>query len=136
MFATHGENVLITEEGADTSALALCSHEEADSRMMIHALDASLHGHRRVKIRSNDTDIVVLAVSVAPTLQLDELWISFGSSKQVSYLPAHTIAASLGLEKASALPMFHALTGCETLFLFSVGEERRQRGTCGTCSQS
>ena len=46
VFATHGENVLITEEGADTSALALCSHEEADSRMMIHALDASLHGHR------------------------------------------------------------------------------------------
>ena len=67
-FATHGENVLTSEDGADTSALAPCKHEEADSRMMIHALDASLHGHRRVKIRSNDTDVVVLAVSIAPTL--------------------------------------------------------------------
>ena len=101
------------------SALAPCSHEEADSRMMIHALDASLHGYRRVKIRSNDTDIVVLVVSIAPTLQLDELWISFGSSKQVRYLPAHTIATSLGLEKASVLPMFHTLTGCGTVSFFS-----------------
>ena len=62
--------MLTSEDGADTSALAPCKHEEAHSRMMIHALDASLHGHRRVKIRSNDTDVVVLAVSIAPTLQL------------------------------------------------------------------
>ena len=119
MFATHGENVLTSEDGADTSALAPCNHEEADSRMMIHALDASLHGHQRIKIRSNDTDVVVLAVSIALTLPLDELWISFGSSKKVCYLPAHTIATSLGLEKAGVLPMFHALTGCDTVSFFS-----------------
>ena len=50
MFATHGENVLTNEDGADTNALVRCNHEEADSRMMIHALDTSLHGNRRVKI--------------------------------------------------------------------------------------
>ena len=68
VFATHGENVLMSEDRADMSALAPCNHEEADSRMMIHALDASLHGHRRLKIRSNGTDVVVLAISVVPTL--------------------------------------------------------------------
>ena len=83
MFAAHGENVLTFEDGGDTNALASCSHEEADSRRMVHAPDASLHGHRRLKIRSNDTDVVVLAVSIVPTLQLDDLWISFGPSKQV-----------------------------------------------------
>ena len=62
---------------------------------MIHTLDASLHGHRRIKIRSNDTDVVALAVSIALTLPLDELWISFSSSKKVCYLPACTIATSL-----------------------------------------
>ena len=86
VFATHGENVLTSQDGADTRALAPCNHEEADSRMMIHALDASLHGHRRIKIRSNDTDVVILAVSIAPTLPLDELWISFGSSMQAGPL--------------------------------------------------
>ena len=44
-FATHGENVLTSEDGADKSALVPCNHEEADSWMMIHALDASLYGH-------------------------------------------------------------------------------------------
>ena len=90
---------------------------------MIHALDASLYGHRRVKIRSNDTDVAVLAVSIAPTLQLDELWISFGSCKQVRYLPARSIATSLGREKASVLSIFHALTGCDTVSFFS-GREK------------
>ena len=45
MFVIHGKTVLTSEDGADMSALAPCNHEEADSRMMIHALDASLHGH-------------------------------------------------------------------------------------------
>ena len=119
MFATHGENVLTSEDGADTSALAPCNHKEADSQVMIHALDASLHGHRRVTIRSNNTDVIVLAVSIAPTLQLDELWISFSSSKQVCYLPAHTIATSLGREKASVSPMFPILTRGDAVSFFS-----------------
>ena len=119
LFATHGENVVTSEGGADTSAPAQCNHEEANSWTMIHALNASLHGHQRVKIQSNDTDVVVLAVSIAPTLPLDELWISFGSSSQVHYLPTHTIATSLGREKAGVLPMFHALTECDTVSFFS-----------------
>lgn len=118
VFATHGESVLSSEDRADVSALAPCSHEEADSRMMIHALDASLNGFRRIKIQSNDTDVVVLAVSIAPLLPLDELWISYGSSKQVRNLPAHAIATSLGREKTCVLPMFHALTGCDTVSFF------------------
>ena len=30
VFATHGENVLTSEEGADTRALPPCNHKEAD----------------------------------------------------------------------------------------------------------
>ncbi|XP_078355303.1 uncharacterized protein LOC144639911 [Oculina patagonica] len=95
---------------AGVSALAPCSHEEADSRMIIHAFDASLNGFRRIMIQSNDTDVVVLAVSIAQLLPLDELWISYGSSKHVRILPAHAIATSLGREKTCVLLMFHALT--------------------------
>jgi len=87
--------------------------------MLMHALDASLHGQRRIKIRSNDTDVVVICVSIAPVLSLHDLWISFGSSKQVRYLPAHTIATSLGKEKAGVLLMFHALAGRDSVSFFS-----------------
>ena len=65
------------------------------------------------------TEVVVLAVPIAPTLPLDELWIPFGSSKQVRYLPAHIIATSLGREKAGVLSMFHALTGCDIVSFFN-----------------
>ena len=119
VFSTHGESVLSSDDTADVSALEPCSQEEADTRMMIHVIDASLHGYRRIKIRSNDTDVVVLAVFIAPLLQLDELWVSHGSCKQIRNLPAHTIASSLGRQKARVLPMFHGLTGCDTVSFFS-----------------
>eukprot|EP00794_Sanderia_malayensis_P012478 gene12478-13761_t len=69
IFATHGENVLSSAEMPDMSSLSPCTHEEADTRMIIHAFDASLHGHRRTKIRSNDTDVVVLAVALLHLFQ-------------------------------------------------------------------
>ena len=118
IFATYGENVLSSEEMPDMSALSPCTHEEADTRMIIHAFDASLHGHRRIKIRSNDTDVVVLAVAFAPLISIDELWISYGPSKQIRNLPAHSIATSLGQKTARVLPLFHALTGCDTVSFF------------------
>jgi len=86
---------------------------------MVHALDASLKGHRRVKIRTNDTDVVVLAISVVNTLSVDEMWITFGLGKHVYNLAAHSIAISLGQDKASVLPMFHILRGCGTVSFFS-----------------
>ena len=37
-------------------------HEEVDTRLTVHALDVSLSGHKEIKIRSNDTDVVHLAI--------------------------------------------------------------------------
>ena len=73
MLPTHGENVLTSKDRAYVSALEQCNHGEVDTLIMIHVLDASLHGHRRIKIRGNDTGFVVLGVSNDPTLTLDEL---------------------------------------------------------------
>lgn len=99
--------------------MAPCSHEEADTRIMIHVFDASRHGLRRIKIRSNDTDVLVLAISIVSLLQLDELWVSHGSSTNLHYFPAHTIATALGRNKARVLPLFHSLTGCDTVSFFN-----------------
>ena len=46
------------------------------------------------------------------------LWVTYGSGKNVQNIPAHAIAMSLGPDKASTLPMFHALTGCDTVSFF------------------
>ena len=36
----------------------------------------------------------------------------------MQHMPVHVVASSLGPSKASALPMFHALTGSDTVSFF------------------
>lgn len=117
---TDGEAVLSKPLLPDLTSLDPCNHEEADSRMLLHASHAAKHGHHSIVIRTVDTDVVVLAVSVVQELQPeDKLWLAFGTGRSFRYLAAHEIAAGLGQEKARALPMFHALTGCDTVSSFA-----------------
>ena len=57
-----------------------------------------------------------------------ELWLAFGTGKHFQYLAAHKIASGLGLRKAQALPMFHSLTGCDTVSSF-VGHGKKTAWT-------
>ena len=103
----------------DRSSIAPCMHEEADSRMLLHVAQAARNGHHKIMIQTVNTDVVVLAVAVAQTLQPEnELWLAFGTGKNFRYLAAHETAAGLGPEKECTLPVFHALTGCDTVSSF------------------
>lgn len=104
--------------------LSPCSHEEADTRMILHAKNAVQNGFSRVVIKTVDTDVVVLAVSFVHRIAVDELWIAFGTGKHFRYIPAHKIAALLGKDKCTALPVFHAVTGCDTTSSF-VGKGKK-----------
>ena len=58
-----------------------CSHKEADTRIFVHAKSVALHGSKSLMVKANDTDILVLAVSVmmpSKEMGLDQLWIAFG----------------------------------------------------------
>ena len=57
----------------DNTSLAPCTQEEADSRMILHAAHAAHAGHSsKITIRTVDTDVVVLAVALACTLEEDD----------------------------------------------------------------
>ena len=114
--ATHGTKVLCSPPLMVGSALSPCSHEEADTRMMVHVADAVGNGHKSIMIRTADTDVVVLAVV---TLSLEELWVSYGTGKSHKVLPAHLFAKALGSSKSRCLPLFHTLTGCDTTSFFA-----------------
>ena len=75
---------------------------------MIHVANCVSQGHQKVAIRTTDTDVVVLAVSVVHSLELTELWIAFGTGKSFRYIAAHNIASNLGKDKAASLPLFHS----------------------------
>ena len=91
------QQVIAVPPFEDTAALAPCNHEEADTRMMVHAADAVKSGHRRILIRTVDTDVVVLAVWMAQELHeaVDELWLAIGTGKSFCYITSHKLAASL-----------------------------------------
>lgn len=103
-----------------TEGLAPCSHEEADSRIMVHIADAVKH-YNRIHIRTVDSDVVVLAVYVFAQLfaSLAELWVAFGTGKHFRMIAAHRIYAATGRDKCLTLPMFHAFTGCDTVSCFA-----------------
>ncbi|KAG7168436.1 putative winged helix-turn-helix domain containing protein 5 [Homarus americanus] len=77
------KQVLTVPPRKDTVNLAPCNHEEADTRMMVHAADALECGHRRILICTVDTNAVILAVAVANERSevLDDLWLTFGIGK-------------------------------------------------------
>ena len=58
-----------------------CNHEEADTRIFIHVADATHQEFRKISIRPNDSDVVIIAVSCIQDLHLDELWIAYGTGK-------------------------------------------------------
>ncbi|KAG0715349.1 hypothetical protein GWK47_012116 [Chionoecetes opilio] len=118
LVVTDGVNVLCVP-ARDTTSIAPCNHEEADSRIMVHVADAVRQGFHKILVRTVDTDVVVLAVATVQQLGRLELWIAFGSGKNFHYIPAHEICASLGPQKSLVLPMFHAFTGCDTVSQFA-----------------
>ena len=94
-----------------------CNHEEADSRLLLHAAHCLATGHERIMVTTVDSDVVVLAIFAAaalnPLYKLEKLWVEFMVGKKICYIPAHELASTMGPEKARAMPIFHAITGCD-----------------------
>ncbi|KAK3742384.1 hypothetical protein QZH41_002604 [Actinostola sp. cb2023] len=127
VISTYGEQVLCSIPRESISSLAPCKHEEADTRMLLHAADAVQSGHNKILLRTVDTDVLVLAVACVQKIQLRqdsddaciELWVAFGAGTHLRYIAAHEISRSLNPEVSIALPVFHAFTGCDTVSCFA-----------------
>ncbi|CAC5385431.1 unnamed protein product [Mytilus coruscus] len=89
-------------------------------RIMLHVSDAVKHGLKRVMIRTVDTDVAVIAVSLfRDDIGADEPWLAFGSGKSFRYISIHDLPNALGIERSHTLPVFHAFTGCDTVSSFA-----------------
>lgn len=118
IIVTSGDLAYSTDSSRDLKLISPCSHEEADIRILLHAFHAVQEGHESVMIRTVDTDVLVLAVGFYHEIKSKYLWVAFGTGKNFSFIPAHEIAEGLGPRKSVCLPMFHALTGCDTTSSF------------------
>ena len=59
-----------------------CNYEEADTRLIVHVIDALKYEHRSIEIRTVDTDVVVVVIGLFHKLHRMyedmDIWIKFG----------------------------------------------------------
>ena len=89
--STIGSSIVTKASVENASFLFSSDHEEADTRMLLHAAHASQSGMEKVMIRTIDTDVVIIALSAFTSLNLSELWISFGTGNNHRQLSNRSI---------------------------------------------
>ena len=118
MISTAGRLVLLNYGREDVSHLSPCTQDEADSRLLLHAADATANGCQKVMLCTVDTDVLVISIALFSQMNLKKLWLAFGTGNNFRYIPAHVIAEALGPEKSVSLLMFHAFTSCDQASFF------------------
>lgn len=99
-----------------------CSHEEADTRILVHLLDAVKKNRKKIIIRTVDTDVVTILIGQFYSLIVHhpdiDIWVAFGMGKSFRHYSINYICNELGEDKSRALPVFHCFTGSDTTSCF------------------
>ena len=115
--------------------MALCDHEEADTRLLIHLKDALLNDCTNCLVRTIDIDVQVILLGkfhCLMTLCQDiSVWVAFGAGKNFAYYHINAVYNDLGSDKSLTLLCFTASQDV-TPHLHSLEKERRQHGRLGT----
>ena len=85
------------------------NHEEADTRLLLHAKHAAAT-YDRIIIKSPNTDVFILSIAMQPAFP-NELYVMTGTGNRFRCIPVSTISNNLGVEICRCLPGFHAFTG-------------------------
>lgn len=91
-------------------------HEEADTKILLHALYAS-KSSKTVLIRSVDTDVFILSLAMSHNFPGD-IYMIMGTTHSIKLKNISQIAKELGEEFCSALIGLHVFTGCDTCSAF------------------
>lgn len=67
------------------------NHEEADTRIILHARYATVRSYTQVNVLCRDTDILVLLLAHKENL-CQNIWVFSGTSRRICYIPVHKIA--------------------------------------------
>lgn len=94
----------------------MADHEEADTRIVLHANDALKEGFERIIINCRDTDVLVMLVSMLKKTS-SEIWFRAGTAKNVRNIPVHKIGNISHMVREN-LCSFHSLTGCDSTSQF------------------
>ena len=92
------------------------SYEEADVRIIVHMKHALHCGYNHIKVRTSDTDVLVLLVGHFYNFSDQISWLILKLERRRGCIRA--ISTKLGRNKSIALPVFHSFTGTDTTSAF------------------
>ena len=88
------------------------TQEEADTRVLLHAIDVTETGATSLSIQNPDTDVLVLALWKFTSL-CDQTSVVVGTGAKRRSILLLPLYKTLGDLLVAALPGFHAFTGCD-----------------------
>ena len=94
------------------------THEEADTKILLHAVDTAVYGATEINIHSPDTDVFTLSLRRYPELCAETNFIT-GTGQNHRVIKLRPIVQSLGSAKNAALPALHAMSGADNTGSFA-----------------
>ena len=95
------------------------NHQEADTRLVCHAVHAANTGAQSVVIQSPDTDVLVLLLHHRGSIPAEQIYFATGhEGKHTSlkrFIPVHTLYELISPAKQSVIMAIYCLTGCDTV---------------------
>ena len=104
------------------------THEEADTRILLHAINLA-QSHSRIIVRCDDTDVLVLLIYYCGKGVFGDckVYMKAGHCSKATnrqrFIPVNTITDQIGQDVSLCLPASHAISGCDTTSsLFKIGK--------------
>lgn len=121
VFISHGHMCHVIQPENESLAVKevpelISDHEEADTRMFLHAYYASEHS-AAILIKSSDTDVFVMALAMSQNLKA-KIYLLMGTSSNIKIKNISEMSNILGVEFCSALLGMHVFTGCDSCSAF------------------
>jgi len=109
----------ITQEQWDEAKELESSQEEADTRLLLHALHAAESGkYKAIVITAEDTDVLVLCLGVSNNIHCP-MYQKCGTKNRLRFIDITKLRRLLGDRVSDALIGMHSFTGCDTVSSFA-----------------
>ena len=119
----HGKNVIVAWgcycQGTHFDVTHLrSSQEEADTKIILHAVDAASRVATEITNNSPDTDVFVLSLRKYPQLCSNAQFVT-GTGERHQVINLKHVVQAHGRTKVAALPGLHALSGADVTGSFA-----------------
>ena len=96
----------------------MCTQEEADTRLLLHAAHIAQFQYEYIIVHSEDTDVRLLCIAFASQIAVP-MYQKCKSSTRTTYIDITSASLIQGESVSKALPGYHAYTGCDSVSCFA-----------------